>query len=754
MSIVAALLLLALQDNDHLLINEVSDTFNRQWAADEDAHNYKELLVLYAVAHDTLKDKLAKPDPEVDRWVPVGRVLSAKLAALPASALEAHEIIARQVLENALEPGERRKAIEKYGYTEVGREALDLQSNMDCDQGRINDAMRGWCRVLEVRPDIQTVARLALAHAMRKDGVSLATLRALAESKGLKGQIVVGGRNRELFEYLDSLLPPQKAADPGAPLLKPAPAPTSEIPLGHYDLKEDGRYGERLAVSLPAAGSVNGKDLIVVSNGLRVTAVSPARAEGGSIEDAVEWHFPKSGPTRTWTLGTYNSLALPYVGVTVAGGVAYCPMFPERQEARQQMGRRQQRFLGPSVLRAIDLATGESLWDTDSLMVETGVPRPLTIDTLPRAASPNTAGVPVPAPRPPAADPGSRVPLVDYLGLDKSDFCFGGPPVVRGDRIYAPVMTSPFTGRQCWVLCLEARSGQPIWCTDLGTAPQTKEMSVALLAEEDGTIIISTNYGVIAALDSATGGFEWLVKYMSGTRSKRSQRAAASPPVIAGSLVYVLTQDYDELLAFDRWTGLEVPLPKPKQAIAWSDVVHFIGRADDWLVFSGPRNVALRPLDGEVVTLPDAENGRFGRGTIAGNRLYLPTPHELTIFDTQSWRQVESLKWPEAPSGPGNAIVAGPLFIHMSDRLDLYTSMGLLSERFGLENGGAPARPQESRQLARIFEGAGMLKESVPYYRRALNTWAKDPAWQETAEGLRKKLADLEEKLGADFPKE
>src|SRR5436190_18668219 len=124
MRILATLLLLAVQDNDHLLINEVSDSFNRQWSADEESRNYKELLVLYAVAHDTLKGKLAKPDPEIDRWIPVGRVLAAKLASLPPSALESHELIAKQVLETALEPAERRKAIEKYAYTQVGREAL------------------------------------------------------------------------------------------------------------------------------------------------------------------------------------------------------------------------------------------------------------------------------------------------------------------------------------------------------------------------------------------------------------------------------------------------------------------------------------------------------------------------------------------------------------------------------------------------------------------------------------------------------
>jgi outer membrane protein assembly factor BamB len=718
MSILATLLLLAAQENDHLLINEVSDSFNRQWAADEETHNYKELLVRYAMAHDTMRGKLAKPDPEVDRWLPLGRVLAAKLASLPASALEAHELIAKQVLETTLEPAERRKAIEKYAYTQIGREALDLMSNEDCDRGRLSDAMRGWSRALEVRPSAETVARLAFALSVRKDGVSLSTLRAQAESRGIKGDVLVEGRKRELYEYIDSLHPAQPPAEAKDSSTKPAAIPTSEIPLGHYDLKEDGRYGERLAVSLPAAGVANGRDLVVVSNGLRVTAVATARAEGGSIDDAIEWRFPRNAPGRNWTL-TFNTVVLPYVGVTVSGHRVYCPMFPDRQEARQQMGRRSQKFLGPSLLRALDLATGEELWDTDSTLVDVG---------------------------------GSRVPLIEHLGLEKSDFCFGGPPVVRENRVYVAVMTSPWTGRQCWVLCLDARNGQPVWCTDLGTAPQTKEMSVALLAEEDGTVVISTNYGVIAALDSTTGDFEWLVKYM-GTRPKRSQhRPAASPPVIAGGQVYVLTQDCDELLAFDRWTGLEAALPKPTQEIAWSELVHFIGRADDWLVFSGPRNVALRPLDGQVVNLPEAENGRFGRGTIAGGYLYLPTRTELSVFDTRSWKQVESLKWPE-PTGPGNVIVSGPNLVHMSDRLDLCTSGELLRARFGLEAGG-PSKPQDLRQLARIFEGAGLLKESVPYYRRALRIWEKDPAWQETADGLKKKLADLAEKLGADFPGE
>lgn len=728
MRTLATLLFLALsvgplrgaQEQDHLHIDEVSESFLRQWAAAEESRNTKELLTLYAVAHDTLSRKLARPDPEVERWIPLGRVLAAKLAALPEAALESHEIIARQVLETVLEPADRRRAIEKYAYTRAGRDALDLQSNSECDRGRMSEAMKGWSRALEVRPGIETVARLAFAHSIRKDGVSLASLRSQAESRSIKGEITVEGRKRELYEYLDSLDPARRAEAPAGAAA--APGPTCEIPLGHYDFKpsEDGRFGERLAVSLAAAGRSGGKDLVVISNGLRILAIDPARAEGGTIDEAVEWRWPREKAYRTWTIGNTNN-ALPYVGATVAGDRVFCPMFPERLEARQQVGRRQQKFLGPSVLRAVNLATGEVLWDTETVQV--------TVN-------------------------GVALPLIEHLRLDKSDFCFGAPPVVRGDRVYAAVMTSPYTGRQCWAICLDARTGQPIWCTDLGTAPQTKEMSVAQLAEEDGTLVFSTNYGVIAALDSRTGSFEWLVKYMKN-RSKREHRSAGSPPVIAGSLVYVLAQDCDELLAYDRWTGVEAPLPTHSQDLGavWKDVVHLVGSAGDWLAFSGLRNIAIRPLDGQVVRLPDTESSRFGRGTISGNRLYLPTKNELSIFDTTTWKLTGALKWADAPN-PGNLLVAGPLLVHLSDRLDVFTSAELLQERFAAKVDAAVPLPQECRQLARILEGAGKLKESVRYYRRALKAWENDPAWQETSEGLKRKLSDLATRLGDDFPRD
>src|SRR5262249_52753870 len=155
----------------------------------------------------------------------------------------------------------------------------------------------------------------------------------------------------------------------------------------------------------------------------------------------------------------------------------------------------------------------------------------------------------------------------------------------------------------------------------------------------------------------------------------------------------------------------------------------------------------------QVVDLPDAEKGRFGRGVISGGRLYLPTRNELSIFDTATWKATDSIKWSET-SNPGNLLVSGSLLVHLSDRLDLYTSASLLQQRFAPKVDAATPAPVECRQLARILESAGRLKESVPYYRRALKAWENDPAWVETTAQMRKKLIDLATKLGDDFPKD
>jgi hypothetical protein len=310
-------------------------------------------------------------------------------------------------------------------------------------------------------------------------------------------------------------------------------------------------------------------------------------------------------------------------------------------------------------------------------------------------------------------------------------------------------MTSPLTPRECHVVCLDARSGKPVWKTWIATAPPTKESgSVPSIAEEDGTVAVVTSAGVAAALDSETGATRWLVKYPR----TQAYRYFASAPVLHRSAVYALAGDAGELLAFDRATGRPAPPPAPAEELAWISVQHLVGRSGDWLVLGGRKNYVYRVTDGRLIELEDAD-AKTGRPVLAGGYLYLPVSGAIHLYDTATWRVRESVPWAARSDAP-NLLVTDGFLAAAGDRLDLSTSSGALLERLVPAAGGATPRPEACRRVASILENAGRPAESVPWYRKALAAWDKDPAWAETAEGLRKKLADLKEKLGAEFPPE
>jgi outer membrane protein assembly factor BamB len=727
----AALALLAPQDpsrprpdEDRLAIDCVTEDFQRRWDKAETEKDWPELLKLFDGAVERFPRRLAQPDPDVPRWLRLTSVLSDRLATiLPESAREEREIVAQQLLDTLQDREGRARVIEKYGYTRAGRRAIEQQANSDYDEGRLRDAIRGWSRAMETRLSPELVARLAHAHAAAGDPAALAALRAQAERLGCKGEVTVGGRRRELHDFLEFL-----QASPGAPsataplpLERAAPPanPSTEISLGAYDLKGDGgalgrREGSAREWGMhPALAPRDGRDQVIVTNGLRVIAFDATAAEGGSLENAVEWRYPKEGTVRYWMPTIYGGTQ-PQVGVAVAGGRAFATMFSK--DSRQgQVGRRPDRFDGPGAIRALDLATGELLWDTDSVEVGT-------------------------------AD-GSRRKLLEELPFGRLNFCFAGPPVVRGDRLFAAGMTMT-PDRSCYIVCLDPANGGLRWCRWVGSAPATRERStVPAFAEEDGTLVVSTSFGLVAALDSETGTIDWLVKYQG-----QGNRAATNPPVFHHGLVTVLAQDRDEPLVYDRWTGREASMPVLKGEVSWPQVTRLVGRAGSWMVFSGISNCAVHAATGEVVRLGDPELARPAAGSIVNGLLYLPSKSLLHVYDTATWERKASFPW-QGGEDAGHLVVSGSLCAYLGDKLELFTSPAALKDRFASKADASPPRAEPCRQLARILEGSGRAKESVAYYRRALATWEKDPAWRERTEEMRKKLADLEEKLGDDFPK-
>jgi hypothetical protein len=125
----------------------------------------------------------------------------------------------------------------------------------------------------------------------------------------------------------------------------------------------------------------------------------------------------------------------------------------------------------------------------------------------------------------------------------------------------------------------------------------------------------------------------------------------------------------------------------------------------------------------------------------------------IHLYDTTTWKRKESFPW-QGGEDAGQLVLGETLAVYAGERLDFFTSPGALTARFDTRVNATPPRAEPCRQFARILEGSGRLRESVTYYRRALSVWEKDPAWSERTQEMRKKLADLAEKLGDDFPKD
>jgi outer membrane protein assembly factor BamB len=692
MNALAALVLAPLlgpQEEDRIHVEQPPVEFVKRWEELQEARRWGDLVELYEMAREKYRDKLCPASAGDVRFLPLLQVLAGRLAAMPEESLAVHETAAQDALGSAADPAARGRTIERFAFTRAAHDALVTRANRDFDEGHVADALRAWTRALEARPAPELVARIARAQAQVGDAAALGALRFRSE-----GRIVAGGREIPLTDLLENLV-----SAPTPSPRQPRVTPSNEVALGRYDLRlDEGAYARSLAVSVPAAGRVGSEELIVFTNGIRVTAIDPARGEGGSLEDAVRWRYPVDRAVRA--LPTPYGSPVPSIGAAVSGGRAFVVMFSPRERSRLT-GRRPDRFDGPTTLCAFDLRTGKLLWNTDEIEIDSD---------------------------------GEKLELVEALkfGHGQRNFAFAGPPIVRGDRVLAIAMTTPNAERECYVACLSAADGRPIWSTYVASAQPTRgATSIPTFTEEGGLVFVQTNFGVAAALDAATGAIEWAVRYPT-----TNTRYAVSRPVVHGSRVVFLPQDREEPVVLDRLTGRPSPLPALSTDVPWWRVSHLLGMAGEWLVVAGQRSFAVRPADGKVVEFLECDASRPWRGAIAEARLYMPTPSALQVYDTETWKLLATRPWGSADE-PGNVLVTDTLLVTLGEQLNVSTSAEGIRERFP----GAEAEPPVAAaclQAARLLERSGQLQGAVRYYRRALGRL--DGA---AAAEVRRKIEDL-----------
>ena len=700
MSILAALLCAALgvQDEERLRVDEADENLLRHWASALEEGDGQRLKSLLEEAHQKNAGKLFRLRADDPLWVSLPRALAPRFLALPEKLRRPWEESAVAELGIGGDDGRRRTLADVYAATPAGRDAIEELANEDFDQGRILGAIRSWTRLLDDAPTPELALKLAHAHALRGDAGAVAALAARAKTERWTSDVKIGARRLPVAEALAAI----RCAERPAEAVAAGRPPTAELSLGRLELKAEGNgYGGRQhAAMLPATADVDGRPLVIFTNGIKVLAVDPARADGGSLEPAVVWRHPKDGNIRYGLPWSHTQgFARPPAGAVVDGPRVYVNVFTQLAREPQKMRRNQDAFEGPSAIRALDARTGELIWDTDAME---------TSDSE-----------------------GEPIKRVSQL-FDRRYVCFCGPPLVRGDRLYVAAMSSPRSGRECFVACFRTSDGEPLWKTSVAAFASSQEvLSITALAEDGGTLAVASNFGVVAALDAASGRVEWLRSYLEQA-DRTGGRPLPSAPIIAGSAIYVLTQDATLPMAFDRWSGRVLPWPKTE--VAWEEVDLLAGRVGDWLVFTGRQNCALRMSDGKLANLGAEDAPGAGRAALAGGRLFVPSKTGLRVFETATWTLEDAHPWAAGGQG-GNVAVGAGFCAVLGDKLDLFTSEAQL----------AGEAPDALLRRARALEMTGRVPESILLLEKAEKLLEADPEAVERRAGLRERIQKLRE---------
>jgi outer membrane protein assembly factor BamB len=275
--------------------------------------------------------------------------------------------------------------------------------------------------------------------------------------------------------------------------------------------------------------------------------------------------------------------------------------------------------------------------------------------------------------------------LVWQITPDDQRWAFEGAPVVAGTDLYVAMRHSDVRP-QVHVACFDAETGVRRWRTMICAAEtpaggQMDELTHNLVTLDEGTIYINTNLGAVGAVSAFDGHLLWISTY---PRAKRLSTAGGdkrvahfyrdlNPCVYHQGTVLVAPADSEMILALDAGSGQ----PMWETALA-ADTVHLLGVGEGNLIASGDHLWWIDASTGKIrARWPDQSPHGYGRGILAGDRIFWPTRDTLYVFRQAVGPngQVSLARTPvpliqERAAGGGNLVISrGALIIAAADKL-------------------------------------------------------------------------------------
>ncbi|MBI2901648.1 MAG: PQQ-binding-like beta-propeller repeat protein [Planctomycetes bacterium] len=711
-------------------------------------------------------------------------------STLPPEALDhfraENDARARAALDQAIEEGSPtriQKTVWAYFLASDTDATLDRLAGGYFDARMFGAAILYWNWLLRYYPDSEipktvTAARIAVACRAAGSRSVLLQLRAYLRKTGLDGTVVVGREKVRLSAFVEGItidagdevltagtkLPsvPEPdnrlqrrllgvrndirrwvydySLDKGESSAKPDPENrTAKVRIIRRGWDESGVAQGPDFPFLPAYARIGEAEYVVATNGLRVIAFNPGAVRGEGFSTGVYWKYPENGPIphppMSSSYSGYFSFSLPYVGVTIRGEHAFATLYSERTK-REVNPQTMDLFDAPTRLACFHIPSGRIVWDTD------------TMEAL----------------------------LRPYEFPDRN-YAFCSPPIVRGTCLYVGVCTSPMGEEESRVLCLDAATGRPLWCTNISSVTgggrnmmfgggQRIPAHLTLLAEDGGVVYVESSLGTVAAVDGATGIVLWLATYKRTARRPNYNQQEPltirppNAPLVHRGTMYVLPQDADDLMAFDTITGARLELPTAKvqdRDLQWKVVTHLVGIVRDWMVLGGSETYVVRMKDFKAYGLPFVNASRCGLGTLVGETAYFPAytdaGGELAIYHgAGSWKQLAQTKW-KGKEEYGNLLVAGDFLIVATNRILVYTDTERVRQEYAARIGQSPPH------LETLLEYGTVMRENdkLEYAAEALLEFARgaegDPRYEAKVRQVRVELYDIFSRRGDEAAK-
>jgi outer membrane protein assembly factor BamB/tetratricopeptide (TPR) repeat protein len=320
---------------------------------------------------------------------------------------------------------------------------------------------------------------------------------------------------------------------------------------------------------------------------------------------------------------------------------------------------------------------------------------------------------------------------------------FEGTPVADGDSVYAAV-TDRREQTATYIVCFNAETGAVRWIRYVGAASPEGDNNIGfiggmqpnvtspgdfnhrLLSLDGPTLYYQTNLGALAAIEAATGSMLWVASY---PRQEPGQFASVSerdlnPAVIHEGRVFIAPSDAEAIFAFDAQSGSL--LWKSARIAEDIKLSHLLGVAKGWLVATGNRVVLFDVKTGELKhAWPDSGKALdgYGRGLLAGDKIYWPTQNEIQVLDQRSGLLADPpIKLQDTYRSKGGNLVAGDgyLIVAQADGMVVFCQNSRLIERYREQIALNREEASNYFRLARAAEAIGRDQVALENYGTAI----------------------------------